>query len=127
VLNRGSLVLGGWGERISPMAFPQEMGQKRAFAFLFLLHRSSDLRYFLSENLWSQVRILALGKKKLPAFWLRVFSWSAQSDAQRTYEQNSLYQILRNYRTFKKRLDGLQRILDNVVKPEGLELIKFTP
>ena len=53
------------------------------------------------------------------------FTWSSQGDTQRTFEQNSLYQILRNYRTFKERLDRLQRILDNVVKPEGLELIKF--
>ena len=55
------------------------------------------------------------------------FFWSAQSDTQRTYEQDRIYQILRNYSTFRDRLVKLQRILDNVVKPEGLELIKFTP
>lgn len=52
---------------------------------------------------------------------------SAHSDTQRTYEQNAVYQLLRNYRTFRDRLERLQRILDNVVKPEGLGLIKFTP
>ena len=55
------------------------------------------------------------------------FLWSAQSDTQRTYEQDRIYQILRNYSTFRDKLERLQRILDNVVKPEGLELIKFTP
>ena len=52
--------------------------------------------------------------------------WSARSDTQRTYEQNEVYQILRNYQTFKDRLERLQRLIDNAVKPEGLELIKFT-
>ena len=52
-------------------------------------------------------------------------SWSAQSDTQRTYEQDRIYQILRNYSTFRDKLERLQRILDNAVKPEGLELIKF--
>ena len=54
-------------------------------------------------------------------------SWSARNDTRRTYDQDKLYQILRNYRTFRDKLERLQRILDNVVKPEGLELIKFTP
>lgn len=54
------------------------------------------------------------------------FLWSARSDTQRTYDQNELYKILRKYGDFKNKLERLQRMLDNVVKPEGLELIKFT-
>ena len=53
------------------------------------------------------------------------FIWSAQSDTQRTYNLDRLYQVLRHYDTFRDKLERLQRILDNVVKPEGLELIKF--
>jgi hypothetical protein len=51
--------------------------------------------------------------------------WSAQSDTQRTYLQDSLYAILRNHQQFRDKVEKLQRIVDNAVKPEGLELIKF--
>lgn len=54
-------------------------------------------------------------------------TWSAQNDTQRTYDQNEVYQILRNYQTFKDRLERLQSLINNAVKPEGLELIKSTP
>ena len=54
-----------------------------------------------------------------------VFLWSAQNDTQQTYLQDSLYAILRNHQQFRDRVEKLQRIVDNAVKPEGLELIKF--
>ena len=54
------------------------------------------------------------------------FSWSAHSDSQRTYTQNGIYKILRNYEDFKNKLEKIQRILNNTVKPEGIELIQFT-
>ncbi|MEO5949344.1 MAG: hypothetical protein ABIP74_02995 [Candidatus Saccharimonas sp.] len=53
------------------------------------------------------------------------FVWSAQNDTQRTYLQDNLYAILRNHQQFRDKVEKLQRIVDNVVKPEGLELIKF--
>ena len=53
------------------------------------------------------------------------FLWSAQNDTQRTYLQDSLYTILRNHQQFRDKVEKLQRIVDNAVKPEGLELIKF--
>ena len=51
--------------------------------------------------------------------------WSAQNDTQRTYLQDSLYAILRNHQQFRDKVERWQRIVDNAVKPEGLELIKF--
>ncbi len=53
------------------------------------------------------------------------FYWSGQNDTQRTYLQASLYGILRNHQQFRDKVEKLQRIVDNAVKPEGLELIKF--
>ena len=57
----------------------------------------------------------------MPVFLL----WSAQNDTQRTYLQDSLYAILRNHQQFGDKVEKLQRIVDNAVKPDGLELIKF--
>ena len=51
--------------------------------------------------------------------------WSAQNDTQRTYLQDSLYAILRNHQQFRDKVEKLQRIVNNAVKPAGLELIKF--
>lgn len=54
-----------------------------------------------------------------------ISTWSARSDSQRTYSQDGLYKILRNYEHFKHKLERLQSVLDNTVKPEDLECIKF--
>ena len=55
----------------------------------------------------------------------QVFSRSAQNDTQRTYLQDSLYTILRNHQQLRDKVEKLQRIVNNAVKPKGLELIKF--
>lgn len=54
--------------------------------------------------------------------FMRTIFWSARNDTQRTYEQDKAYQILHNYHTFKDKVEKLQRILDNFVKLEDLEL-----
>lgn len=64
-------------------------------------------------------------KSKMTTVKVVILAWSAQSDTQRTYLQDSLYAILRNHQQFRDKVEKLQRIVDNAVKPEGLELIKF--
>ena len=51
--------------------------------------------------------------------------WSRDSDAQRTSQLETMYQILLNYDRYKFKLERLQRTLANVVKPQDFDTTDF--
>ena len=55
-----------------------------------------------------------------------IFIWSAGSNAERTSKiLDKLYLLLLNYDTLKRRVDKVNLLLDNLVKPDSLLELKF--